>query len=48
LPISRTVAGTNTTALIIQTALELLAAIAVTVIVGPARLSRTEPKQVVA
>jgi membrane protease YdiL (CAAX protease family) len=46
LPIASTVAGTNLNTLLIQIALEILVAIVVTVIEGPARLSRTEPKQV--
>lgn len=46
MPIASTVAGTNLNTLLIQIALELLVAIAVTVTTGAAALSRTEPKQV--
>lgn len=47
LPIASTIAGTNVNTLIIQIALEFLVAIIVVIVIaGPARLSRTEPKQV--
>ncbi|HSB90239.1 MAG TPA: type II CAAX endopeptidase family protein [Anaerolineales bacterium] len=46
LPIASTIAGTNLNTLLIQIALELLVAVAVTVSAGSAALSRTERKQV--
>ena len=46
LPIANTASGSNVGAWVIAVALEIVAAIAVTGIAGPARLSRTEPKQV--
>ena len=46
LPMANTASGSNMGALVIAVALESIAAIAVTGIAGPARLSRTEPKQV--
>ncbi len=47
LPIANTAVGANVNALIIQAALEILAAIAVTLLAGPARLSRTHDKQMI-
>jgi hypothetical protein len=46
LPVANTVTGAHSGALLIQVGLELLVAIVVIVTAGPARLSRTEPKQV--
>jgi len=46
LPVANTVSGNNLGAEIIYIVLEILIAIVVVVIAGPARLSRTEPKQV--
>jgi len=45
LPIANTAVGSNVNALVIQAALEVCAAIAVTLFAGPARLSRTQDKQ---
>lgn len=46
LPVGTTISATTSTALIIQVMLEILVAIAVLLVAGPARLSRTQPKQV--
>ncbi len=45
LPMANTVSGANLNVLIIAIAIEIAAAGIVTVVAGPARLSRTEPKQ---
>ena len=47
LPIANTAVGSNVNALVIQAALEVCAAIAVTLFAGPARLSRTQDKQTI-
>jgi membrane protease YdiL (CAAX protease family) len=46
LPIANTVSGNNLSALTVEIALSIIAAIVVTVTAGPERLSRTAPKQV--
>ncbi len=46
LPVGSTLSGTNLNTLIIQVVLEVLAAVVVVAIAGPARLSRANPKQV--
>jgi membrane protease YdiL (CAAX protease family) len=46
LPIANTVTGNNTSALILQVLLQIIAAVVVVRIAGPARLSRTEAVQV--
>jgi membrane protease YdiL (CAAX protease family) len=46
LPMANTASGSNAGVLAIAVALEIIAVIAVTRIAGPARLSRTEPKQI--
>lgn len=46
LPMATTLSGANTGALAIAVGFEVLSAVAITVIAGPARLSRTEPRQV--
>jgi len=46
LPVTNTVSGANTGALIIQILIELLAAIIIVYYAGAERLSRTEPKQI--
>ena len=46
LPMANTVSGSNLSVLIIAIVLEILVVVVVTVIAGPARLSRSEPKQV--
>jgi uncharacterized protein len=46
LPVANTASANNLGALIFQVLVEILIAIAVTLMTGPARLSRTEPKQV--
>jgi membrane protease YdiL (CAAX protease family) len=46
LPMPNTVSGNNLSVLIVIIGLEILVASVVTVIAGPARLSRSEPKQV--
>jgi len=46
LPMANTQSASNLGALIVIVLLEAIAATAVTVIAGPARLSRTEPKQI--
>ena len=45
LPIANTVIGSNLGTLVFQVVIEILAAIVVIIITGPARLSRTEPVQ---
>ncbi len=44
--VANTASGSSLSALIIVIGLEILVAVVVTVITGPARLSRSEPKQV--
>ncbi len=46
LPIANTASGSNQSSLIIEVVLIILVAVVVTVTQGPARLSRSEPKQV--
>jgi membrane protease YdiL (CAAX protease family) len=46
LPMAGTISGSNTGTLVIVVALEVLAAIVVTVVAGPANLSRTEEKRI--
>lgn len=46
LPVGTTVSGENMGAFIIQTGLEIIAAIVIVIYAGAARLSRAEPKQV--
>jgi hypothetical protein len=45
LPVATTVRGINANALVIQVALEIVVASVVVLTQGPARLSRTEQKQ---
>ena len=43
---ANTLSGSNMSVLIIAIAIEIFAAVVVTALAGPARLSRTEPVQV--
>jgi uncharacterized protein len=46
LPVATTISGANANTLVIQVALEIVVAVVVVLTQGPARLSRTLPKQV--